>query len=107
MEKISVENLFKVFGNNPQKAIQMIRDGMDKDAILEKTGMTVGVNDAASRWVDVEVLEATTSDRTSTEALAEAISLYEGDLLPGFFEEPLKHKCPKTTVGAIDAAFGY
>ena len=46
MEKIVVENLFKIFGNHPEKALELLRQGKDKDAILEKTGMTVGVQDA-------------------------------------------------------------
>ena len=45
--KIQVEHLFKIFGSNPQKAMSMLSEGLDKEAILEKTGMTVGVQDAS------------------------------------------------------------
>ncbi len=45
-EKIRVENLYKVFGPQPKKALKMLKEGLDKDAILERTGMTVGVQDA-------------------------------------------------------------
>jgi glycine betaine/proline transport system ATP-binding protein len=46
MEKIVVENLFKIFGPQPQMAMQLLRDGLNKEAIHEKTGMTVGVDNA-------------------------------------------------------------
>ena len=44
--KIRVENVYKVFGPNPSKALKMLKDGLDKATIHEKTGMTVGVTDA-------------------------------------------------------------
>ncbi len=47
MEKIRVENLYKIFGNKPQAALKMIKEGHDKTSVLEKTGMTVGVNNAS------------------------------------------------------------
>lgn len=46
MNKIEIKNLYKIFGPQPQKAIELIKQGHDKDSILEKTGMTVGVNNA-------------------------------------------------------------
>ena len=45
--KIVVRNLFKIFGAHPQKAMKMLADGHEKSDIFEKTGMTVGVNDAS------------------------------------------------------------
>ena len=47
MEKIVIENLYKIFGHEPKKAIKMLKEGGNKEEILEKTGMTVGVNDAS------------------------------------------------------------
>ena len=47
MEKIKVENVSKVFGNNPKRALEMLDNGMKKAEILKKTGMTVGVNRAS------------------------------------------------------------
>jgi len=47
MDKIVVENLFKIFGPQPEKAMALIKKGHDKESIHEKTGMTVGVNDAS------------------------------------------------------------
>ncbi len=46
MDKITVKNLYKVFGDSPEKAIDMLNKGEDKGSIFEKTGMTVGVNNA-------------------------------------------------------------
>lgn len=47
MDKIVVENLFKIFGHQPSKAMEIIKNGHDKESIRKKTGMTVGVNDAS------------------------------------------------------------
>ena len=44
---IVVENLSKVFGDDPKKAINLIKSGMTKDEILEETGLAVGVQDAS------------------------------------------------------------
>ncbi|MEA3241088.1 MAG: glycine betaine/L-proline ABC transporter ATP-binding protein ProV [Pseudomonadota bacterium] len=46
-KKIVVENLFKIFGPNPQQVYKLIEDGYDKDDIFKKTGLTVGVRDAS------------------------------------------------------------
>ena len=45
--KIRIENLYKIFGPNPKKALELIKKGHDKEDILEKTGSTVGVKDAS------------------------------------------------------------
>ncbi|MBW1615904.1 MAG: glycine betaine/L-proline ABC transporter ATP-binding protein ProV [Deltaproteobacteria bacterium] len=45
-DKIVIENLYKVFGSKPKQALSMLEQGMEKQAIFEKTGMTVGVNNA-------------------------------------------------------------
>ncbi len=47
MDKIVVQNLYKVFGPDPKKAIQLLEDGLEKDEVFEKTNMTVGVNNAS------------------------------------------------------------
>lgn len=46
-EKLRVEGLYKIFGAQPKKALKLLDEGLDKDAIHEKTGMTVGVQDAS------------------------------------------------------------
>jgi glycine betaine/proline transport system ATP-binding protein len=44
--KIALRNVFKVFGSNPEAAVQMVHDGRSKDEIHAETGCTVGVNNA-------------------------------------------------------------
>lgn len=44
---LSIKNVYKVFGSNPEEAMTMLGNGADKDAIFEKTGQTVGVFDAS------------------------------------------------------------
>ncbi len=44
--KIVVRNLYKIFGSHPQKAMDLLAKGQEKAEIFEKTGMTVGVNNA-------------------------------------------------------------
>ncbi|GAB7022688.1 glycine betaine/L-proline ABC transporter ATP-binding protein ProV [Salidesulfovibrio brasiliensis] len=46
MDKIRVENLSKIFGAHPKKALKLLEKGLTKDEILEQTGMTVGVDNA-------------------------------------------------------------
>ena len=45
--KISVKDLFKIFGPNPKKAMSMLDQGLDKEAIFEKTETTIGVQKAS------------------------------------------------------------
>lgn len=47
MSSIVVENLFKIFGSNPERAFPLLEKGVDKQKILEKTGLGVGVNNAS------------------------------------------------------------
>ncbi|MBC3495236.1 ATP-binding cassette domain-containing protein, partial [Pseudomonas sp. SWRI67] len=46
-EILSVNNIFKVFGPNPNMAMEMLRKGADKNEIFRKTGHVVGVFDAS------------------------------------------------------------
>lgn len=43
--KISIRKLYKIFGDNPGPALQMIKDGMGKTELLEKHGHVLGLND--------------------------------------------------------------
>jgi len=45
--KISIQNVYKIFGRNPEKAREMLGQGMDKDEILDATGQVIGVDDAS------------------------------------------------------------
>ncbi|WP_455919351.1 quaternary amine ABC transporter ATP-binding protein [Priestia megaterium] len=44
--KLKIQNITKVFGKNPSKAIDLLQKGKTKKEILEETGMTIGVNQA-------------------------------------------------------------
>lgn len=44
--KIEIKNLYKIFGPHPKKAMALLKEGLDKEAIFEKTETTVGVQDA-------------------------------------------------------------
>ncbi|AGX06965.1 MULTISPECIES: glycine betaine/L-proline ABC transporter ATP-binding protein ProV [Bacillaceae] len=46
-KKISVQNVTKVFGKSPHQGVRLLNEGKSKREILEKTGMTVGVNKAS------------------------------------------------------------
>ena len=40
MNKIEVRNVFKIFGNQAQKALQQIRGGQSKDQVLAATQLS-------------------------------------------------------------------
>lgn len=46
-KKLVVKNVFKVFGNQPKKALKMLEEGLSKEEIFKKTGMTIGVQNAS------------------------------------------------------------
>ncbi|WP_372426435.1 glycine betaine/L-proline ABC transporter ATP-binding protein ProV [Salinarimonas chemoclinalis] len=46
-DKIVVENLYKIFGPDPEDALALVRRGLNKDEIFARTGNTVGVCDAS------------------------------------------------------------
>ena len=45
--KIVVENLYKVFGDKPQDAIDLLKQGWSKDKILAEKGAVIGVSDVS------------------------------------------------------------
>lgn len=45
--KLEVKNLYKIFGDNPDRAFKYIEKGATKDVILEKTGLSLGVKNAS------------------------------------------------------------
>lgn len=56
MIRVRVENLYKVFGSNPQRAVKFLEEGMEKDEILDKTGLAVGVGGVSFEVHEGEVL---------------------------------------------------
>ena len=45
-KKIQIEHVFKMFGNAPDAALQLVRQGVSKQVILARTGQSIGVFDA-------------------------------------------------------------
>lgn len=53
--KLKVENVYKVFGDNPKKALDLVNKGLNKDEIFAKTGLTLGVNNASFEVYEGEI----------------------------------------------------
>jgi len=53
--KLKVENVFKVFGDNPKHALSLVDQGLNKDEIFAKTGYTIGVNNASFEVYEGEI----------------------------------------------------
>lgn len=47
---ISIRNLYKIFGDNPDLGLQLVKDGMGKTELMEKHNQVLGLND-----INVEV----------------------------------------------------
>ena len=45
-KKITIDHVFKIFGEAPQKALELVRQGCSKQEVLERTGNSIGVFDA-------------------------------------------------------------
>ena len=45
--KLEIKNLYKIFGEHPQRAFKYIDKGLSKEQILEKTGLSLGVKNAS------------------------------------------------------------
>ena len=60
-DKLVVQNLYKIFGDAPDEALKLLRDGRTKDEILDKTGQTVGVQDASFTIREGEIFGRLTS----------------------------------------------
>ncbi len=56
MKKIVVENLVKIFGDRPGKALELLKKGKTKDEILARTGRPVGVADVSFHVEEGEIL---------------------------------------------------
>lgn len=46
-EKVIIKNLYKVFGDNPVKALELLKKNVSKDEILNKTKSVIGLNDVS------------------------------------------------------------
>lgn len=53
--KVVVKHLFKVFGDNPEEAMNLLNQGIGKAEIFERTGKTIGVMDASFEIFEGEI----------------------------------------------------
>jgi len=53
--KISCQNLWKIFGPDPQHAINLATDGMTKEKLLEETGHVIAVKDVSFEVSENEI----------------------------------------------------
>ncbi|MBU1001650.1 MAG: glycine betaine/L-proline ABC transporter ATP-binding protein [Proteobacteria bacterium] len=56
MPKIVVENLYKIFGNAPDKALELLKQGVSKEEIHKKSGQSVGVDNASFSVEEGEIV---------------------------------------------------
>ena len=47
MTKIEINNIYKIFGNDPVSVMDMVKNGSTKDEVLEQTGHTVGLDNVS------------------------------------------------------------
>ncbi len=47
MEKIRIDNLYKIFGKNPEKALKLLHAGKTKPEVLDATGQSVGISNVS------------------------------------------------------------
>jgi predicted ATPase/DNA-binding SARP family transcriptional activator len=57
------------------------------DQYLLTDKISLAYDPGSDNWFDVSVLEEKQTERLTTEELQRVVSLYEGDLLPGFYED--------------------
>ena len=55
MSKIEINNVYKIFGNNPKSILPMVKEGASKEEILDKTGHTVGLDDVTLKIEEGEI----------------------------------------------------
>ena len=53
--KLKVEDVYKVFGDNPKLALDLVAKGLSKDEIFAQTGHTLGVNNASFEVYEGEI----------------------------------------------------
>ena len=77
--KLEVKNLYKIFGEHPQRAFKYIEKGLSKEQILEKTGLSLGVKDARRTIVDLPEPDNPMMTKISPSSMARLASLTPSD----------------------------
>ncbi len=47
MSKIEVKNIYKIFGDHPERILPMVRDGATKEEVRDETDHTVGLDNVS------------------------------------------------------------
>ena len=47
MSKIEIRNIYKIFGNHPDQILPIVKEGANKEQVLEETGHTVGLDNVS------------------------------------------------------------
>lgn len=47
MSKIEIKNIYKIFGNHPNQILPMVKEGANKEQVMEETGHTVGLDNVS------------------------------------------------------------
>ena len=47
MSKIEIKNIYKIFGNHPDQILPMVKEGANKEQVMEETGHTVGLDNVS------------------------------------------------------------
>ena len=47
MSKIEVKNIYKIFGDYPERILPMVRDGATKEEVRDETDHTVGLDNVS------------------------------------------------------------
>jgi len=55
MPSIELEGVYKIFGEEPEKALELIEQGAGKDEVRERTGQVIGVQDISFKIRDNEL----------------------------------------------------
>ena len=56
MSKIEINNVYKIFGSNPQSVMPMVKDGANKEEVLEQTGHTVGLDNVSLKNIFLSLI---------------------------------------------------
>ena len=47
MSKIEIRNIYKIFGNHPDQILPIVKEGANKEQVMEETGHTVGLDNVS------------------------------------------------------------
>ncbi|MCB1927124.1 MAG: ATP-binding cassette domain-containing protein [Rhodocyclaceae bacterium] len=94
-----VGNLYKVFGDQPERALAFVREGVDKNTVFERTGQTLGVIDASFEVREGEIFVVMglsgSGKSTLVRLLNRLIEPSAGQAVRGDDAVEQRHQCPE------------